>query len=409
MPDLDIDFVREQFPAFAEPDLAGQAFFENAGGSYACAPVIDRLTRFYRARKVQPYAAYTASAIAGAEMDEARTRLAALLGVDADEVQFGPSTSQNAYVLATAFRAALAPGDAVVVTNQDHEANSGPWRRLVEAGLDIREWRVDPGTGALDPADLAALLEDGRVRLIAFPHCSNIVGQVNDVAALTAMARDAGAVTCVDGVSYAPHGLPDVGALGADIYLFSSYKTYGPHQGVMVVRRALAERLPNQGHYFNAGVASKRLTPAGPDHAQIAASAGMADYVDALHARHFADDPAASVRASRVHDLQRAHETRLLAPLLDYLGGRNDLRLIGPAQPEGRVPTVAVALARPGGEVAAALAAHGIMAGGGHFYAVRLLEALGIDPEHGVLRLSFVHYTHEDEVARLIGALDAVL
>ncbi len=284
---LDIDFVRAQFPAFAEPGLAGQAFFENAGGSYACGQVIDRLTRFYRTRKVQPYAPYAASAAAGAEMDEARARLAALLGVETDELVFGPSTSQNTYVLAQAFRGWLAPGDAIVVTDQDHEANSGVWRRLGAAGLEIREWRIDPATGRLDPGRLAALL-DARVRLVCFPHCSNILGQVNDVARIAGMAHAAGALVCVDGVSYAPHGLPDVGALGADIYLFSTYKTYGPHQGAMVVRRELAEALPNQGHFFNADVAAKRLTPAGPDHAQVAACAGIADYVEALHAHHFA-------------------------------------------------------------------------------------------------------------------------
>ena len=408
MPELDIDFVRAQFPAFAEPSLAGQAFFENAGGSYPCGAVVERLARFYRSRKVQPYAPYAASQAAGAEMDEARARLAALLGVATDELSFGPSTSQNAYVLAQAFRGLLRPGDAVVVTDQDHEANSGAWRRLGGEGVEIREWRMDPATGRLDPARLAELL-DGRVRLVCFPHCSNILGQVNDVAGIVAMVHAAGAVACVDGVSYAPHGLPDVGGLGADIYLFSTYKTYGPHQGAMVVRKALAERLPNQGHFFNDGVASKRLTPAGPDHAQIAACAGIADYVDALHGRHFGDEAEPVVRARRVHDLQRGHETRLLGPLLEYLNGRNDLRVIGPTEAEGRVPTVSLLLDRPGEAVAAALAGHGVMAGGGHFYAVRLLKALGIDPEHGVLRLSFVHYTSPEEVGQVVAGLDAVL
>jgi selenocysteine lyase/cysteine desulfurase len=405
---LDLDFVRAQFPAFAEPSLAGQAFFENAGGSYPCRQVVDRLTRFYRSRKVQPYAPYAASRLGGAEMDEARERLAAMLGVGTDELSFGPSTSANSYVLAQAFRGMLSPGDAIVVTDQDHEANSGVWRRLAADGIELREWRVGAASGALDPAALGPLL-DGRVRLVCFPHCSNIVGQVNDVASISAMAHAAGAVTCVDGVSYAPHGLPDVGALGADLYLFSTYKTYGPHQGAMVVRRALLDALPNQGHWFNASSTAKRLTPAGPDHAQVAACAGIADYVEAVHAHHFGGTAEPRTMAARVHDLQRAQETRLLAPLLDWLAARNDLRLVGPRRPEGRVPTVSLVCARPGEAVAAALAGHGIMAGGGHFYAVRLLQALGIDPEHGVLRLSFVHYTHPDEVARAVAALDAVL
>ena len=405
---LDVDFARAQFPAFAEPSLAGQAFFENAGGSYTCAPVIDRLTRFYRTRKVQPYGVYPASQAAGAEMDEARERLAAMLGVETDELGFGPSTTANTYVLAQAFRDGLAPGDAIIVTDQDHEANSGPWRRLAEAGIEIREWRIDPDSGMLDPADLARLLDD-RARLVCFPHVSNIVGAVNPVAEVTAMAHAAGAVVCVDGVSYAPHGFPDVGATGADIYLFSAYKTFGPHQGLMVMRRALGEKLPGQAHFFNNDVLYKRFTPAGPDHAQIAACAGMADYMDTLHDHHFAPDPDPASRARRVHDLMQAHEARLMAPLLEHLRARNDVRLIGPDRPEGRAPTVAVSCARPGRALAETLAGEGIAAGGGDFYARRACAALGIDPAHGVLRMSLVHYTSEAELDRLLSALDRAL
>jgi selenocysteine lyase/cysteine desulfurase len=406
---LDIDFVRTQFPAFSEPSLQGQAFFENAGGSYACGQVIDRLTRFYRQRKVQPYAAYEASRLGGEEMDEARSRLAALMNVEADEVSFGPSTTQNTYVLAQAFSQYLRAGDAIIVTNQDHEANSGPWRRLGERGVEVREWALDPETGHLPIEGLKALLDE-RVRLVCFPHCSNIVAEINPVAEIAALAHAAGAVVCVDGVSYAPHGLPDATALGADIYLFSAYKTYGPHQGIMVVRRALAEALPNQGHYFNAGDLYKRFTPAGPDHAQIAASAGMADYVEALYAHHGGPAGASAVgKAGFVHDLMRSHETALLQPLLDFLVQKNSVRLLGPRRAEARAPTVAMVLAERGGEAAARLAGKGIMCSGGGFYGVRCLAAQGVDPDHGALRVSFVHYTHPDEVQKLIAALDETL
>jgi cysteine desulfurase family protein (TIGR01976 family) len=405
---LDSDFVRAQFPGFETPDLEGKVFLENAGGSLPCRQVIDRLTRFYRERKVQPYALYDASRKGGEEMDEARTRLAAMLGVETDEVSFGPSTTQNTYVLAQAFRRHLRPGDAVVVTNQDHEANTGPWRRLADEGIEVREWRLDPETGHLDPAALDALL-DGKVRLVCFPHCSNVVAEINDVAAITAKVHAAGAVVCVDGVSYAPHGFPDVGALGADIYLFSAYKTYGPHQGIMVIRRALGERLPNQGHYFNAGTLYKRFTPAGPDHAQVAACAGMADYVDALYAHHVGGEAAPRDRAVAVHDLMRAQEVRLLQPLLDHLAGKNSARLLGPTRAAQRAPTVAVSLNRPARAAAAELVARGMLCDGGDFYAVRALQAQGVDPEQGVLRMSFVHYTTEAEVDRLIAALDQVL
>ena len=404
---LDIDFVRGQFPAFAEAPLQGQAFFENAGGSYTCAPVIDRLTRFYRQRKVQPYAPYAASTLGGEEMDEARTRLAAIMGIQTDELSFGPSTTQNTYVLARAFAQWMQPGDAIIVTNQDHEANSGPWRRLADEGFEVREWRIDPETGHLNPEDLENLLDE-RVRLVCFPHCSNVVGEVNPVPEITALAHAAGAFVCVDGVSYAPHGIPNVGSLGPDIYLFSAYKTYGPHQGIMAIRRTLGMMLPNQGHYFNEGSLYKRFTPAGPDHAQVAASAGMADYIDSL-AEHHGITGDAAARGAGVHDLMRSHETALLQPLLDYLKSRNSVRLLGPDTAADRAPTVAVRLDRPGEEVARDLAAHGIMAGGGDFYAVRALQAMGIDPAHGVLRLSFTHYTSEAEMQQLLGALDEVL
>lgn len=405
---LDIEFVRSQFPAFSEPSLQGQAFFENAGGSYTCSQVIGRLTRFYTQRKVQPYAPYAASQLAGAEMDEARRRMAAMLGVAIDELSFGPSTTQNTYVLAQAFRQWMQPGEAIVVTNQDHEANSGPWRRLAEDGIEIREWKIDPETGHLNPDDLDPLLDE-NVRLVCFPHCSNVVGEINPVTEITAMAHAAGAFVCVDGVSYAPHGLPDVGGLGPDVYLFSAYKTFGPHQGVMVIRSALGELLPNQGHYFNAADPGKRFTPAGPDHAQVAACAGIADYVDALCDHHGGPQQGAAERCAYVSGLVRRYEAQLLQPLLDVLSMRNDVRLIGPSDAERRAPTVALALGRPAEPVAAALAEHGIMAGGGDFYATRALEAMGIDPALGVLRLSFTHYTSGNEMDQLLDALDRVL
>jgi len=405
---LDVDFVRAQFPAFSEPSLQGQAFFENAGGSYTAGAVIDRLTRYYHQRKVQPYGPYDASRLAGEEMDEARTRLAAMMGVATDEVSFGPSTTQNTYVLAQAFRQHLKPGDAIIVTNQDHEANTGPWRRLADAGIEVREWQIDPTTGNL-PLDRLQALLDGPVKLVCFPHCSNVVGEINPVAEITEMAHAAGAVVCVDGVSYAPHGFVDVEALGADIYLFSAYKTYGPHQGIMVIRRALGMLLPNQGHYFNADALYKRFTPAGPDHAQVAACAGIADYVDALAAHHGAGGMDAKGRAGAVHDLMRDHEIKLLQPLLDYLGSRNEVRVLGPHVAAHRAPTVALQTEAKGEDLARDLVAHGIMAGGGDFYALRALKAQGADPDHGVLRLSFVHYTSQAEVDQLINALDRVL
>lgn len=364
--------------------------------------------RYYTQRKVQPYGAFAASIEAGNEMDEARSRLAALMGVKNDQVSFGPSTTQNTYVLAQAFRHFLGAGDTIIVTDQDHEANTGPWRRLADSGIEIREWHLDSETGLLNLDDLAMLLDD-RVKLVCFPHCSNVVGAINDVARICTLVRDAGAFSCVDGVSYAPHGLPNVAALGADIYLFSSYKTYGPHQGVMVMNADLGRRLPNQAHYFNADSLYKRFTPAGPDHAQIAACAGIADYIDTLYRHHAQEDAAAVKRGSFVHDMMRTHEIELLQPLLDYLAQKNSVRLLGPTDANSKAPTVAVVGPRAGFTLAQDLAKYNIMAGGGDFYAVRCLKAQGVDADYGALRLSFVHYTSKTEVNRLLDALERVL
>ena len=408
-PILDTDFARSAFPAFSEPSLENRPFFENAGGSYACGPVIERLEHFYRARKVQPCGPFPASADAGRLMDEGRARLAALLNVPAEELIIGPSTSQNTYVLACAMARNLRPGDEIIVTDQDHEANSGCWRRLAETGAVVHEWKIDPETGLLDITELESLLGP-RTRLVAFPHCSNIVGRFNDVRRICGLVHDAGAVAVVDGVSYAPHGLPDIPATDADVYLFSTYKTYGPHQGIMAVRRELLERLPNQGHWFNEAHPDKRLVPAGPDHAQVAALAGIADYWDMLHAHHFGEaEVPAPQKARDVASLFRDHEKRLMEPLLEFLTGRDDVRLIGTDTPEGRAPTFALDTRRHPSEVAKDLAELGIMAGAGDFYAVRTLQALGINPERGVLRLSFVHYTTEEEIDQLVAALETVL
>jgi len=411
---LDLEFVRRQFPAFDEPTLSHQAFFENAGGSYACGAVVNRLCEYYRRLKLQPYYAFAASTEAGEWMDAARARLAQYLGVTTDEVHFGPSTSQNTYVLAQAFRSLLKPGDEIIVTNQDHEANSGSWRRLATHGVTVREWRVDPQSGRLDEAQLDRLLT-GRTRLLTFPHASNVVAHINSVARITARARAAGVLTAVDGVAWAPHGLPDVAQLGADIYLFSLYKTYGPHQGLMVVRAELLGRLRNEGHYFNETETTKRLVPAGPDHAQVAAARGIAEYFDALDEHHAGANPSGAppgpaARAERVRRLLRSAELPLLATLLDFLARRRDLRVLGPLAAEERAATVSfVPAALDPGDVVRALARRGFMAGNGNFYAVRLLEAMNVNPASGAVRLSLVHYNSPAEVAGVIEALEQIL
>ena len=409
MTKLDLNFVRAQFPAFSEPSLEGFAHFENAGGSYACGKVVGQLNRYYRETRLQPYYDFGPSQKAGAQMDSAKKRMAAWLNVETDEVHFGPSTSQNTYVVAQALRQHLQPGDEFIVTNQDHEANSGAWRRLEADGIVIREWPVDPVSGELDPAQLDGLLTE-KTKAVAFTHCSNVVGTIHPVRELTDKIHAAGAMAIVDGVALCPHGLPDVNALGADIYLFSLYKVYGPHLGVMVMRRAVNEKLPNQGHFFNAGKAGARFTPAGPDHAQIASVNGVMDYFEAIDAQHFSNGTDGGNRPERIRQLFRDRENSLLPALLDFVNAHPKTRLIGNPQVKDRAPTVAFAVTgQSPAELGRKLGEKKLGVGVGDFYAYRLVKALGIDPKQGLVRVSFVHYTSEEEVERVVRALDQLL
>lgn len=409
MTQLDTKFIRSQFPAFEEPSLKGWGFFENAGGSYACRQVISCLKDYYIQTKVQPYYNFPASQKAGAAMDESYSRLAAYLNVSEDEVQFGPSTTQNLYVLAQAFRELWNEGDEIILSNQDHEANAGFWRRLEKTGIVIKEWRVDPETGMLNPNDLDAMLSY-KTRLLAFPHCSNIIGHVNPVAEIVSKAKIASICVVVDGVSYAPHGLPDIASLGADIYLFSLYKTWGPHLGLMTIKKEVMDVLPNQGHFFNKHIIRKKMLPAGPDHAQVAAASGVARYLDTVYEHHFSKTVDQAEKGRHLKKLFQDHEISLLAKLLEWLRQRDDIYIVGPDDPGLRVPTVSIVPKKKSiDQIFAVLTEKKLMVGQGHFYGVRPLMGLNIPIETGVLRLSFLHYTIEDEISQLIDGLSAAL
>jgi selenocysteine lyase/cysteine desulfurase len=217
-------------------------------------------------------------------------------------------------------------------------------------------------------------------------------------------------VALVDGVSFAPHALANMQELGVDAYFYSLYKVYGPHLGVMYLQDELSKALPNQGHYFNADKPNYRFTPAGPDHAQIAAVNGVIDYLESVYAHHFDEQAAPAEQARAVNGLFREQEAPLLQPLLDYLEQHPRVRLIGRRKAEQRASTVAFTASHiSSAKIGQALAERNFGVGVGDFYARRLIEALGIDPADGAVRLSFVHYTHPDEVQRLIEALEEIL
>lgn len=410
MSELDLNFIRAQFPAFSESTLNGTVFLENAGGSYMCRQVMSRLEDYFRQLKVQPYYPNRVSSKAGDWMDESYPALALWLNVQADEIYFGPSTSQNTYVLANAAAGWLQPGDEIIVTNQDHEANTGVWRRLADRGMVIREWQVNPRDGRLDPAQLKDLITH-KTRLLTFPHCSNILAEINPVSEICAIARLNGVRTVVDGVSFVGHGMPDIKALGADVYLFSLYKVFGPHLGVMVMGEEVADLFKNQAHFFLEPIREKRFYPAGPDHAQVAAAKGVADYFEDVYRHHFGSSAQGSKnKAEAVRHLLHGAEVRLTSELLDYFKQKSSIRLLGPALVGNRAPTLSVIVEGYSPvQLAKQLGQQDILCGAGHFYSYRLLEAMDIQPEQGVLRFSMVHYTSEADVEKLIQALDQLI
>ena len=399
---LDLDHVRAQFPALDSPWV----LMDNAGGSAPCRQVVDRVRDHMSRLPVQLGASYALSADASAAVAAGRSAAAALLGATPEEVVLGASSTALVNQLAAALRAGWSEGDEVVVTNVDHETNIGAWRRLEETGIVVREWRVRPDTHRLHPEDLEGLVGE-RTRMVAFTHCSNIVGSITDVEACVAVARAAGAMTCVDAVAYAPHRRVDVRALGVDFYFASLYKVYGPHVGVMFGRREALLEARGTNHFFVAPDALPgKFEPGGVNYELVASLAGIVEYLEGVGAR--AGDPSIDGAFRAI----AAHEERLVAPLLEFLVGHPSVTLVGDPSPDGarRVPTVSFTVeGRASSEIPPLLDERGVAVRYGHFYAYRLIRDLGLLDRDGVVRVSLVHYNSPAEVERLVEALDAVL
>ena len=408
---LDLDYVKAQFPAFSDPLSAKWSFFENAGGSYVPHNVINHLNHFMTSTKVQPYAEFDTSAIAGDKMDQATELFAEMINAKTDEIIIGSSTTMNMYVLSNAMRSLLKPEDEVIVTNQDHEANVGAWRRLEEYGAVIKEWKINENTAELEINDLKLLLSD-KTKIVAVTHCSNIVGSINDLKSIAKIVHEHDAYIIGDGVSYAPHGFPDVKDLDVDFYAFSLYKTYGPHLGLLYGKKEILNKLPNQNHEFLEGDVPYTLNPGGPNHEELSCLIGIYEYFNNLYQHHFpGEDGSVRQKIEKVNGLIAQHEEELANPLLAYIDSRDDIRLIGKNKIENknRAPTIAFTINdRSSMEISSELVKHGIATRNDNFYAWRCLKALGIDTEDGVVRTSMVHYNTHEDVDKLINALKKI-
>ncbi len=414
----DLNRIRAEFPALNGDTV----FLDNAGGSQVLQRVADRVRSYLLTSSVQLGASYAASVTAGEKVLAARRAVATLINAPHDdEVVMGGATTALMFVLTQALRAGpqpqIGPGDEIIVTETDHEANIGGWMRLREAGAVLKIWPINPATLALDLADLDALLSP-RTRWLAMTWASNVLGTVNPVAEVARRVHAVGGRVCVDAVAYAPHRLVDVQASGADVVVFSFYKVFGPHYAVMWVQRELLLQLPSLNHYFiGPDVLPYKLQPGNVNYELSYGCIGIHDYlVDTGRALRATDSTGSSgtprQRMQAAFDAFEVHENALAEQLLAYLRGKPGLRLIGrPASDDAlRVPTISFVPASVAPEaVVRHLDQFGIGIRWGDFYAKRLIEKLGLHERGGVVRVSIAHYNTPAEIDRLISHLDEVL
>lgn len=396
---LDIDFARSQFPALS----TGWAFFDNAGGSQVLKSVADRVADYLLTTSVQTGASYETSQRATARLAEARARMAMFTGASRpEEVVFGHSTTVLVRFLALAMASQLSPGDEIVVTDFDHESNIGPWLWLKERGVVFRTWEIDRET--LEPKldDLDRLMGP-RTKLVCMTHASNLLGTINPIREIADFVHQRGAQIVIDGVAYAPHRALDMQALGVDYYVFSLYKTYGPHLAVMYGRYELLRELDGLYHYFyGKEKVPAKLEPGNPNYELAWGSAAIVDYVERLGRGK------GRGAVESAFEAVAEQEAIIGERLLSWLRARNGVRIVGlrNANAARRVPTISFTFdGQSSRQIVERIDGARIGIRHGDFHSRRLAEALDLGPD-GPIRVSMVHYNTVEEVDRLIEALE---
>ncbi len=381
---FDVDAVRAHFPPLAQPIV----FFDGPGGTQVPESVIDAIAGYLRESNANSGGDFATSNRTDALIDVARITAARFLGCASDEVAFGPSMTNLNFALTRAFGRELKAGDEIIATKLDHDANVSPWLELAR-DKDLVVHLVDVNDDcALDFDDLQRLLSE-RTRVVAFPVASNAVGTLSDAHRIAGLAHEAGALAWADAVHYAPHGPIDVTAWGLDVLICSPYKFFGPHQGLAFGRRELLESwraykvrpaaLAPVGHRFDTGTMQHEL---------LAGFVAAVEHIESLG-----------------WDAIRAHEGSLTERFL--AGLPPNVTLYGPPTAKGRVPTFAFNVAgRSPAEVSHILGERGFALWHGNYYAVEIMERLGL-PD-GAVRAGFVHYNTSEEVDRLLAELAAL-
>lgn len=401
------DLIRMCYPALSSETI----FFENAGGSQVPLVVADAIRDYMLTSYVQVGAGYDVSKRATDTIAAARAFMRTYFNApDCSRIVFGPSSSQLCRTLADAIGDALPQGSEIVVAETGHEANVGPWVRLQKRGFSIKWWKVDPSSFECPLQALDDLLTD-NTKIVAFPHVSNLLGDLVDARAIADKAHRVGAKVVVDGVAFAPHRAIDMQAFDADFYFYSTYKVFGPHMAVLCGTADAFNGLHGPGHFFIPEDSPGKWELGCIDHEGCAGILALGMYLSYLAGE--VDQSHAPSR--RTIENAWSHMTELELPLqqrlVSYLLRKEGVGIVGPRTGgEERVGIVSfVCDGMPSSEIVKATDAAGIGIRNGHMYAHRLCTGLGIDPADGVVRVSFAHYNTLEEVERLIEVLERVL
>lgn len=413
MDDFPIDAVRAQFPALeVTDDGRRRMYFDAPGGTQACTAAITAISAHLAGGTANAGGAFATSTATDAMSADAHAAIADLLGAAPGEVAFGPNMTSLTLAVSRSLARDWQAGDEIVVTRLDHDANIAPWLLAAEdRDVTVRWLDFEPATGRLDLAALPALLGP-RTRLVAVGGASNALGTLNDLPAISAIVRArSDALIFVDAVQSVPHVPTDVAELDCDLLVCSPYKFFGPHAGVLWGRADLLARLTaykvRPAATAPAAVRFETGTPSFEAQAGVTATIGYLEWLGDLLSGGTAETRRARLVAAMAGCV--AYERRLGERLLAGLSRLNSIKLHGPATMEGRVPTFAFEVQNTAPrDVAEQLAAQGIFAWSGHFYAVETIEALGLTTTGGLVRVGLCHYNTVEEVDCLIDALTRI-
>jgi cysteine desulfurase family protein (TIGR01976 family) len=407
---LTLEAVREQFPALA----SGAVFFDNPGGTQVAQRVIERMTDYVVRTNANHGGAFQTSVQSDAVLDEAHAAMADLLNCSPDEVVFGQNMTTLTFHLSRSLAKWVNPGDEIIVTRLDHDANIAPWLLVAEdRGATIRWVDVNEEDVTLRLADFEAFLNP-KTRIVAVGYASNAVGTINDVQRITEMAHAAGALVFVDAVQFAPHGLIDVRALGCDFLTCSAYKFFGPHVGALYGKRDLLERLPAYKVRPATNELPGKWETGTQNHEGQAGVLGAIEYFEWLGNTAWGEN----VKLPRRAALKRAmewlveYEQDLCEQLVAGLQSVKGLRIWGitdPARFGWRVPTVSFTLEEwHPRKIAEQLAEETIYVWDGNYYALAIAERLAVQARGGMVRVGLAHYNTRAEVERLVGVLSGL-